>query len=124
MISKDLWDVKFAAEGLEDLLEIIQYILENDGVGNARELSTLIQTDAKKRLTTLPSRGHLVPELEYVDQECREIHIKSYRIIYQPVEADHTVWILLVAHARRSIQNMLRNRILHYPANRHLDDRG
>ena len=117
MIGNELWDVKFAAGSLEDLVEIIQYILENNGVESAKELSTLIQADAKKRLTTLPYRGHLVPELEHIGQECREIHVKPYRIIYQPLEANRTVWILLIAHVRRSIQDMLRNRLLHYPAN-------
>lgn len=124
MISKELWHVKFAAGGLEDLLEIIQYILKNDGVESARAFSTLLHTDAKKQLATLPYRGHLVPELNHIDQECREIHIKSYRIVYQPVEADRTVWILLIAHYRRSIQDMLRSRLLHYPANRHFDEQG
>ena len=85
---------------------------------SAKALSTLIQTDARKRLATLPYRGRLVPELEGISQECREIHVKSYRIIYQPFEADRTVWILLIAHARRSLQDMLRNRLLQYPANR------
>ena len=123
MVSSGFWDVTFAAGALEDLLEIIQCILENDGTESAKELSSLIQTDAKKRLTTLPCRGRLVPELEHIGQECREIHVTSYRIMYQPIEADRTVWILLVAHSRRSIQDMLRNRLLLYPSNRHLDER-
>ena len=120
MVNSQVWDVKFAAGGLEDLLEIIHFLLKNDGLEAARELSTLIQTDVKKRLSTLPYRGHPVPELEHIGQECREIHVKAYRIIYQPIEANHTVWILLIAHCRRSIQDMLRNRLLHYPANPYL----
>ena len=116
MADEELWQVKFAAGGLEDLVDIIQYLLENDGVESAKELSTLIRTDARKRLTRLPYRGHLVPELEHISRERREIHIKSYRIIYQPHEAERTVWILLIVHARGSIQDLLRKRLLHYPA--------
>jgi plasmid stabilization system protein ParE len=81
----------------------------------AKELSALIQTDARNRLATLPRRGRPVPELEHC-QECREIHIQSYRILYQPIETDRTVWILLVVHARRAIQDMLRRRLLQCPA--------
>lgn len=113
MTAEKPWEVKFAAGALEDLLEIIRYILENAGVESARELSALMQGDVKKRLSTLPHRGHLPPELEHIGQECREIHVKSYRVIYQPLEADHIVWILLIAHSRQAIQDMLRKRLLY-----------
>lgn len=110
------WDVRWAAGALEDLVEIIQYILDNDGVESARNLSALLKTDVKTQLTTFPYRGHPVPELEDAGSECRELHAKTYRIIYQPSENGRTVWILLVVHGRRSIRDMLLKRLLHYPA--------
>lgn len=115
-MANDTRDVRWAAGALGDMLEVIQYILEHDGVESAGELSILLKTDVKERLATLPYRGHPVPELEGAGQECREIHIKTYRIIYQPAEEGRTVWILLVAHGRRSIRDMLLKRLLHDPA--------
>lgn len=112
------WNVFFAAGALDDLVGIIRYLLENDDVARARELSALMQTDVRQRLTALPHRGLPVPELAHMGHECREIHCRSYRILYQPVEAERTVWILLIAHTRRSIQDMLRDRLLQYPAQR------
>lgn len=108
------WNVRWTAGALEDTVEIIQYILKNDGVESARELSDLLKTDVKRQLTTFPYRGHVVPELYDTGQECKEIHIKAYRIIYQPAENGRMVWILLVAHGKRNILDMLLKRMLHY----------
>lgn len=118
MAGNDIWNVRFAAGGLEDLVCIVQHVLEHEGVESAKKLSVQLQTDVKKRLTTLPYRGRPVPELEHLSHECRELYCKPYRRLYLPIEADRTVWILLVAHTRQSIQDMLRKRLLYYPANR------
>ncbi len=109
------WDVRWAAGALEDLLEIVRYILENDSVESAREFSAQLKASAKKHLAALPYRGHAVPELENAGQECREIHVRAYRVIYQPAEAGRTVWILMAIHGRRNIKDMLLKRLLHYP---------
>lgn len=116
MASDTSWNVRWAAGALDDMLEIIRYILENDGRESAREFSDLLKTDVKRQLSSFPYRGHAVPELENAVQECREIHVKAYRIIYQPAEEGRMVWILLVAHGRRSIRDMLLKRLLQYPS--------
>lgn len=110
------WSIYFAAGALGDIAEIVQCLLENDGPEMAKELTALIRSDAKQRLMHWPLRGHPVPELQNIAAGYYEIHVKFYRIIYQPVAENRTVRILLVAHARRSIQDMLRNRLLPYTA--------
>ena len=106
------WKVQFVGSARDDLIEIIRYILENDGLESAKEMMALIRQDVKQRLKTLPHRGRLVPELETISREYREIRVKPYRIIYRAIDEQKTVRILVVAHVKRSIHDMLLNRLI------------
>ena len=107
----DVWNVRWAEGALDDFAEIIRYILVNDGAEIARELVGILRNDAGQRLKTSPMRGHPAPELLQFSREYKEIHIKGFRLVYLPVEAERTVWIVLVARAQRSISGMLRKRL-------------
>ena len=62
-------------------------------------------------LSENPERGNIPQELERTGAfEYRQIISKSYRIIYQV--ADINVLIFAIIHGKRSIQDVLRNRIL------------
>ncbi len=112
MGSSELWRVRFSGSALEDLVGIIQFLLDNENVEFAKELAGLIRKEGEDRLKTLPLRGRVVPELETVTKQYREIRIKSYRLIYRPVSEQRTVRILLIAHVKRNIQDMLLSRVL------------
>lgn len=111
-MGNEVWNVRWAEGALEDLAEIVRYILVNEGPETARELAGIIRKGAGQRLKTLPLRGHPVPELLQVSREYKEIHTKGFRMVYLPMEAERTVWIVLVARAQRSISAMLRKRLM------------
>lgn len=111
-MGNDAWSVRWTEGALEDFAAIIRYILVNEGSVTARELADIIRKDAGQRLKTLPMRGHVVPELLQVSREYKEIHIKGFRMVYLPLKAEKTVWIMLVARAQRSISSMLRKRLM------------
>lgn len=111
-MDSEAWNVRWTQGALEDFAEIIRYILAHEGQDVARELASLMRNDAGKRLKIFPMRGHPVPELLQVSRDYKEIHIKSFRIVYLPMEVERTVWILVVARAQRSISTLLRKRLL------------
>lgn len=74
-----------------------------------REIETL--EAACDSLTENPERGNIPPEIERTGAcEYRQIISKSYRIIYQVDEIN--VFIFAIVHGRRSIQDILRQRII------------
>lgn len=112
MESDKTWVVQFSGSAHEDLVGIIQFLLENESIEFAKELSGLIRKEGERRLKTLPLRGRAVPELESVTKEYREIRVKSYRLIYRAIPERQIVRILVVAHVKRNIQDMLIGKIL------------
>lgn len=112
MESDKTWAVQFSGSAHEDLVGIIQFLLENESVEFARELSELIRKEGEEWLKAFPLRGRIVPELESVTSKYREIRVKSYRLIYRPIAEQQTVRILVVAHVKRNIQDMLISKIL------------
>lgn len=104
------YTVVLAPEARDDLIQIYQYVAENDSVINADKLLEKIE----KRCMSLgsnPQHGHVVPELErlYVN-EFRENHCKPYRIIFRLV--DENVYIYAVLDGRRELQDFLEMRLL------------
>lgn len=114
-----VWSVRFTLGALDDLTEAIRYLLHQDSEEAARALAKAIREKAPSCLALWPYRGHAVPELAELTREYREIHVKSYRIIYLPDGRRGVVWILLLAHARRSIRELLLKRVLQAPPQPH-----
>lgn len=94
----------------KDLEPIFRYLKQSAGDSIAlKEIGTL--EAACSSLSENPERGNIPHELERTGaSEYRQIISKSYRIIYQI--ADINVFIYAIIHGRRSIQDVLRQRIL------------
>ena len=106
--------MKFAVHLIEDaeadLLDIYRYVARNDSAEQANRLLDKLEVTILK-LETLPGRGHIPPELERVGVlDFREIHFKSFRIIYEIVDKD--VFIHCVLDGRRDLQELLYKRML------------
>lgn len=93
-----------------DLLDIHQYIEQNDSPESADKLLSGLERIIAA-LETMPERGHFPPELERIGIRLyREIHFKPYRIIYAIDDA--TVSVYAVLDGRRDMQTLLHHRIL------------
>ena len=94
----------------KDLESIYRYLKQSAGEKIAlKEIETL--EAACDSLSENPERGKIPHELERTGaSEYRQIISKSYRIIYQV--ADINVFIFAIIHGRRSVQDVLRQRIL------------
>ena len=112
MDSSTKWDVRFTAAAAGHMQEIARYLLESEGRIFAHEFTTELRKVSKAKLETLPLKGRTVPELETLTREFREIRYKSYRLIYRTNPETLTVRILLVAHEKRSMDDILLRTIL------------
>lgn len=106
------WHVRFSGLALEQLTEIIRYLTSNGETEYAAELLKRIRQEGRDKLKTLPHRGRLVPELSEVTRRYREIRLHSYRLVYKTLPESHTVIILIVAHVRQDIQQLLISQIM------------
>ena len=94
----------------EDILEIYNYVLINDSEDKAEYLLSKIEETCLS-LKKFPKRGHVPPELERLGiYNYKEIHYKPYRIVYEITES--IVYIHCVLDGRRSLQELLENRLL------------
>ena len=85
------YKVYFVADAEEDLFELYTYVATYDSVTKAKNLLTKIE-QTRNKLSKLPDRGHLPPELERIGiLNYKEIHFKPYRIIYQIIETINIV---------------------------------
>ena len=112
MDNSTIWDVRFTMAARGHLREITSYLLEHEGRDFARSFATALRNEGKERLKTLPLKGKVVPELETLTKEFREIRYKSYRLIYRANPQKLTVRILLVVHSKRDIEDLLISTIL------------
>jgi len=94
-------------------MSIVDYLLENEGADFAGEFAKLIRAEAERRLKTLPLRGRVVPEVDTISKNYREIRVKSYRLIYTILPERNTVSVLMIAHVKRDIEEMLLSHLLH-----------
>ena len=94
----------------QDIIDIYEYIALSDSIENAEYVLKNIETKCLS-LSEFPNRGHYPSELERIGIfEYREIHFKSYRIIYQIVESK--VYVHCVLDGRRELQKLLEKRLL------------
>ena len=104
------YQVEFSPEAEEDLWKIGSYIARNDSLPKAEWLVDSLEKLAGQ-LEFLPFRGHVTPELAFFGiLDYREVHFKSYRIIYQVLRTK--VIVHAVLDGRRSIQELLKSRLL------------
>jgi len=106
--------VKFAVvlspAAATDLLEIHDYISENDAPSKADHVIDKIE-EAVRGLEHFPARGSLTKELLALGiRSYRETYFKPYRIVYE-VSAKQ-VDVYLIADGRRNLQTLLLNRLL------------
>ena len=104
------YQVRLTAELEADLVDLFEYIARKDSVANAYhvldELDALILS-----LDQQPERGHYPPELhEHGVKVYREVHFKSYRVIYEVM--GNQVAVLGCFDGRRDMQTLLERRLL------------
>ncbi len=93
-----------------DILEIIEYIADNDSVESAEHVLEKIES-ACLSLEIEPNRGRRVPELARIGVMIfRQIYFKSYRIIYQA--QNKKVLVMSVVDGRRDLSDLLAKKLL------------
>ena len=104
------FQVRLTEEAERDLLEIWDYVAWNDTPEDADDLIDNLEQTSEK-LSTLPNRGHVPPELKRVGIETyREILYKPYRILYEI--SGRFVNIHGYLDGRRDLQSTLERRLL------------
>jgi toxin ParE1/3/4 len=94
----------------DDLFDIYSFVAVNDSVERADRLFAALRRTCLK-LRRLPMRGNIPTELSEIGVvEFRELHYKSYRILYS-LEFT-TVYVHCVLDGRRDIQAILQERLL------------
>jgi toxin ParE1/3/4 len=102
--------VRLAADAEQDLIDIYRYIALHDSVENADYVLDQLESLCS-RLTELPERGHIPPELDRIGvTNYREINFKPYRVIYEVIRQD--VFIHCVLDSRRDITSLLERRLI------------
>lgn len=102
--------VQIMHEAEQDLLELYYYVANNDSIIKADNLLTKIE-ELCYSLEHLPERGHVPPELQRIAITAyRELHFKSYRIIYKII--DKQVYVYAVLDGRRNLEYFLVQRLL------------
>ena len=104
------FEVFIISDAEEDILKIYHYVFINDSEEKAEYLLNKIEETCLS-LRKYPNRGHVLPELERIGiYTYKEIHFKPYRIIYEVTES--IVYIHCVLDGRRSLQELLENKLL------------
>lgn len=94
----------------QDILNLYDYISWKDSKQNADYVYEKIK-ECCINLNYLPSKGHYPPELERIGITAyREIHFKTYRIIFHISEKN--VIIHAILDGRRDIKDLLERRLI------------
>jgi toxin ParE1/3/4 len=94
----------------QDLNQIIEYILDNEDINNAKKIYEKMKSRIKL-LGENPEQGRVVPELQSLKIKIyREVIITPWRIIYKI--DNNKVYILLVIDGRRNLEDLLLDRLL------------
>lgn len=106
------YQVNIVLDAEQDLADLYQYVAANDSVVKAHSLLSKLE-DLCLSLECFPERGHVPPELARLAiTQYKEIHFKPYRIIYQINQMN--VYIHCILDGRRSLEDLLMQRLLHY----------
>ncbi len=102
--------VSIVAAAEDDLFGIYRYVASADSIARAERLIQILQ-ELCLSLGEFPDRGHIPPELESIGVlDYREVHYKSYRVIYHVIGMD--VYVHCVLDGRRDLQELLQERLL------------
>ncbi len=97
-------------DAARDLEDIYDYIERHDAPGKADHVLDRVEK-AFDSLSENPRRGDHPKELLSIGiRNYREIFFKPYRIIYQVM--DNNVYVLLIVDGRRDMQTLLQQRLL------------
>ena len=97
-------------EAEQDLAQIVQYIAHRDSEDRANQVLARL-LEVCESLSQNPERGHFLHELLPLGmKDFREIHFKPYRVIYETVQRQ--VLVQLIVDGRRSLQSLLEQRLL------------
>jgi len=104
------FEVFLISDAEKDILDIFKYIIFRDSKEKAEYVFHKIEETCKS-LCSLPDRGHIPPELKRIGvMNFKEIHYKSYRIVYEII--NKKVFVHCVLDGRRNLQEILEYRLL------------
>jgi len=104
------YEIIVTDDAVADLVELDDYISENDSAENAEYVLGKLEEPIRSLLES-PNRGHYPSELSAVGiQEYREIRWTSYRVVYRIT--DNIVYVYVIADSRRDLQELLHRRLL------------
>lgn len=102
--------VRLAEDAEQDLIDIYRYIALNDSAKNANNVLDQLESLCS-RLTELPERGHVPPELDRIGvTNYREVNFKPYRVIYEVIRQE--VFVHCILDGRRDMPSLLERRII------------
>jgi len=102
--------VRLTEDAEQDLIDIYRYIALHDSVENADYVLDQLESLCS-RLTDLPERGHVPPELDRIGvTNYREVNFKPYRVIYEVIRQD--VFIHCILDGRRDMPSLLERRLI------------
>lgn len=94
--------VEWTEPAFKNLESIYNYI-SLDSPYHAKSFSSQL-FKATDKLEVFPRMGKVVPEAEGYDEEIRELVYQSYRIIYQVMYEEETIYVLSVIHGSRDVR--------------------
>ncbi|MEW8179611.1 MAG: type II toxin-antitoxin system RelE/ParE family toxin [Candidatus Thiodiazotropha endolucinida] len=102
--------VRLTEDAEQDLIDIYRYIALHDSSKNAVYVLDQLESLCS-RLTELPDRGHVPPELDRISvTNYREVYFKPYRIIYEAIRQD--IFIHRILDGRRDMPSLLQRRLI------------
>lgn len=106
----EVFDFTWTRTAVRDLDEILGYIAEERGAGEALQLYETIRRSIAS-LATMPRRCRYIPELHDIGLfEYREIIERPYRLVFRIV--DREVVILAMLDSRRDLEELLIQRAI------------
>jgi toxin ParE1/3/4 len=103
------YSVRITSAAWRDLIEIHDWIAENDSMENADHVLDRLSETAET-ITALPHCGSRPSELPHnMEGEFRQVFFKPYRVIYEVIQDE--VVIHLIADGRRNLQTLLLRRL-------------
>lgn len=101
--------VAWTAPARDDLLQVVDYIAEDDPVAAGRVLERLLGRAAS--LEQMAERGRRVPELHGMSDHCpRELIVRPWRLFYV-IEGDK-VYVTALFDGRRDVERLLQDRFV------------